>query len=41
MVLENITRDPIKRRNVNIALAQAVKVASILKKKDILLNKLM
>jgi hypothetical protein len=39
MVLENITRDPIKGRNVNIALAQAVKVASV--KKDIMLNKLM
>jgi hypothetical protein len=38
MVLENITRDPIKRRNVNIALAPAEKVASV--KKYILLNKL-
>jgi len=32
MVLENITRDPIKRRNVNIALAQDVKVASVKKR---------
>ena len=32
MVLENITRDPIKRRNVNIALAQAVRVTTVKKK---------
>ena len=32
MVLENITRDPIKRRNVNIVLAQAVKVALVKKR---------
>ena len=32
MVLENITRDPIKRRNVNITLALAVKVASVKKR---------
>ena len=31
MVLENITRDPIKRRNVNIALAQAVNVECLKK----------
>jgi hypothetical protein len=40
MLLENITRDPIKRRNVNIALAPPEKVASV-KKKGTLLNKLM
>ena len=39
MVLVNITRDPIKKRNVNIALTQAVKVASV-KKKYIFLDKL-